>query len=79
MNRMLKFGGLVIVTIMSLISCSQENELRIAEDSIDRTSKIISLAEAEADLNKLLDDIYMIYNQLEFHVLERKLLQMPLQ
>lgn len=60
MNRMLKFGGLVIVTIMSLISCSQENELRIAENSIDRTSKIISLAEAEADLNKLLDDIYDI-------------------
>ena len=58
MKKTFAFWGLFIVIIMSLISCSQDKDIIITEDNIERTSPTISLAEAEADLNKLLDDIY---------------------
>lgn len=52
MKKTFAFWGLFIVIIMSLISCSQDKDIIITEDNIERTSPTISLAEAEADLNK---------------------------
>lgn len=57
--KKLKLSSLLFVVLITLISCSQDEILTIADRDMNDYANTVSIEEARIELDRLLDDIYV--------------------